>query len=690
MHRVDYNAPDYQSAVHREWEDFINYKDGSYSHARPEVLESWKRSRDANVNPHDIVSVLLSPEELNIKLNNSIGLMNIVRPYMRRLYDVVKGSGSYIVVSDRNGYLLDVIGDKEITYQGRTISKLVPGACRQESVAGTNAIGTAIALQRPIQLWGEEHYCERHKPFSCSGAPFYDENDNLMGVICVTLIKDYAHPHTLGMAMGAADSITREIRLNRALDNLEMISKQRNLIIENMTAGVFLLSPPDRISQVNTNALKMLGLAYEEVIGHNLFDFITIDNNRDLHKIRDFLHTERYNSEVNIVVYTHSMQVRRFNVSVNHVKDSDGNITAVLLRINRPEVIQKLVKRIEGYHAKYEFDDIIGNSTAMVKMKKDCIRAAGTDSNILILGSSGTGKELVAQSIHNASKVADGPFVAVNCAAIPNNLVESELFGYERGAFTGATKEGRPGKFELADGGTIFLDEIGDMPLDIQATLLRVIQTREVVRIGGTAPKPINIRIIAATNQDLESAVEEKAFRSDLYYRLNVFTVYMPSLIERGPGDIKLLADYFVANYNENKGRSIRISSEVYPILQGYGWPGNVRQLENVMERAINLADDDLITADLLPQKLRSEVYVSEPAFTQAVKDTPAQMGSGYVPVAPLPKAKENEKALLIQALTQTNGRVTETAQLLGMNRRTLYRRMDKLGIDPMEFRNKK
>lgn len=713
MQNHNFASKDYQNIVKEKWNHFICNMEDDYSMIRPEVLASWKRSRDANVNPHKLVTALLSPDELSMKLNASMELRTIARPYMRQLYSIVQGSGAYILLSDNKGFILDVIGDDDIVYQGESYSRLISGACRHERVAGTNAVGTTLELGKPTQLWGEEHYIEWHKVYACAGAPFYDMNDNLLGALTVTCKIEYAHPHTLGMVTCAADSITREIRLKSTLNSLELLSKQRNMIIENMSSGVLLLTADGTVTHANSVALNMLGLTSNSIVGHNLFDVISFDQPSSSDRKRGFFDTEHYNTEMGIIVYPRVVP-QKFNVSISHIKNSSDEVTDILVRFNHPEVIQKLVRRIEGHHAKYQINDIIGNSALMQRMKLEAERIARNESNVLILGESGTGKEMIAQSIHNASPVSNGPFVAINCAALPNNLVESELFGYERGAFTGANKEGRPGKFELADGGTIFLDEIGDMPLDVQATLLRVIQTKEVIRIGGNSPKKINIRIIAATNQDLLKAVEEKTFREDLYYRLNVFSIYAPPLRARGPEDIKLLADYFVETYNRNKNRCIRIQDNVYDILKNYHWPGNVRQLENAMERAINLADNDLITPELLPHQVLQHMYSaglhaetnilaaevpSSPAevlHTAAPKSDPSS-GSfppSYIPPATyssgvIPKASDNEKSLIEAALVQTHGQVTETAELLGMNRRTLYRRLTKFGLDPDQYRHR-
>ena len=230
-------------------------------------------------------------------------------------------------------------------------------------------------------------------------------------------------------------------------------------------------------------------------------------------------------------------------------------------------------------------------------------KAATTDSNVLILGDSGTGKELFAQSIHQASKFSNGPFVPINCGALPKGLIESELFGYERGAFTGASKEGKPGKFELANGGTIFFDEIGDMALDLQVVLLRALELKQITRIGAKYPMDINVRVIAATNRDITEDIKHKTFREDLYYRLNVFTVNIPPLYARDD-DVTLLTKYFLQQYNFRKNTNLKISPEVFSAIKKYKWPGNVRELENVLERTFNIASTGLITMDCLPENI--------------------------------------------------------------------------------------
>ena len=282
------------------------------------------------------------------------------------------------------------------------------------------------------------------------------------------------------------------------------------------------------------------------------------------------------------------------------------------------------------------------------------------NTTVLILGESGTGKELFAQSIHNASPRASRPFVAVNCGALPRNLVESELFGYEDGAFTGASRTGKPGKFELADGGTIFLDELGEMPMDAQVSLLRLLQNGEVTRIGGKSSRTVSVRVIAATNKNLEEAVRQHTFREDLYYRLNVFTLVLPPLRSR-MSDIELLAEHFLLKFAGSLGKDVRgFTPGALALLRRYQWPGNIRELENVMERLANIVRHPLVSEEDLPPQM---VTVRQPASPQG-----------------LLHSKEAET--ILETLRQTGGNIRAAAALLGVSRGGLYVKLRRLGID--------
>jgi DNA-binding NtrC family response regulator len=334
--------------------------------------------------------------------------------------------------------------------------------------------------------------------------------------------------------------------------------------------------------------------------------------------------------------------------------------------------------------AEFGFDSIIGNSRSMREMYSLMHSALGNDITVLIQGESGTGKELVAKAIHFNSPRREGPFIAVNCAAIPETLIESELFGHERGAFTGATAR-RLGQFEQANGGTVFLDEIGEMNTMAQAKLLRVLQEREIQRVGGTATIPVDVRIIAASHKDLRAAVDTGDFRDDLFYRIAVYPIPVPPLRDRAE-DIPKLADYLLRRYAGSLGKDIRaVSVGAMQKLLDYDWPGNVRELENVVQRGVVLTENDLLSAEALP------AYLSPPGEERAPAEDPREATPYSVESAPPSAAatapasslSEAEKQSIERALAQTANNIKQAADLLKVNRTTLYRKMKKHGLTP-------
>jgi len=322
----------------------------------------------------------------------------------------------------------------------------------------------------------------------------------------------------------------------------------------------------------------------------------------------------------------------------------------------------------EELRERYDFSNMVGGSGSMKQVYEQIAQVAGTNTSVLIRGESGTGKELIAHAIHYNSPRAKKPFVKVSCAALPDTLIESELFGYEKGAFTGAQSR-KLGRFELAEGGTLFLDEIGDLNLTTQVKLLRVIQEREFERLGSTETIKIKVRMITATNKDLEKAITEGTFREDLYYRLNVFTIFVPPLRERKP-DVMALADYFLEKYTKEHGKSIkRISTPAIDMLMSYHWPGNVRELENAMERAVLICDGNVIHAHHLPPTLQT-----------------AEASGTVVKVSLNEAIASYEKDLIQDALKTTRGNCSRAARLLSATERVLNYKVKKYAIDCGRF----
>lgn len=334
--------------------------------------------------------------------------------------------------------------------------------------------------------------------------------------------------------------------------------------------------------------------------------------------------------------------------------------------------------------SRYDVNSIVGQSKKILDLKESLLRVAAKNSNVLLLGDSGTGKELFAHAIHAASNRRYAQFVKVNCAAIPEHLLESELFGYSEGAFTGARKGGQLGKFEQAHLGTIFLDEIGDMPLYMQAKMLRVLQERELTPLGGGAPKMVDVRVVAATNCNLEHLVREGKFRQDLYYRLKVVTLSIPSLRERKE-DIRPLTMNFIQQFNEEFGLEVQgLSLEAREIIMRYDWPGNVRELRNVIESAFNLVTGPLILRDHLPEQL-SRMHTDSGIEASAAQDIGGYIRQrlGSAPLSEI--VDEFEKLLVEAAIEASHGNKLHAADLLGISRQWLYKKLHKYGADPGE-----
>ncbi|SHJ63315.1 regulatory protein, Fis family [Paramaledivibacter caminithermalis DSM 15212] len=356
----------------------------------------------------------------------------------------------------------------------------------------------------------------------------------------------------------------------------------------------------------------------------------------------------------------------QFNLSAYPLYDNKQNLRNVILVFKEIKKVRKLANKIMGRQAIYTFDKIIGRNKEFLQTMEFAKKIADSKSTILIMGESGTGKEIFAQSIHNHSNRCEEPFIALNCGAIPKNLIESELFGYEEGAFTGAKRGGQPGKFEIADGGTLFLDEIGEMPIDMQTRLLRVIEESTVNRIGSTDEIYINVRIIAATNKDLTEEVKKGNFRKDLFYRLNVLPLRLPPLRKR-KDDIPLLIEYFMDRISKRLNKKkVSISDAHMNRLMKYEWPGNVRELENFIELVINT---EYIPIDMNRNETRLEI--------KQILDNNNNVCY---------KLEHVEKEHIIKVLRKCKGNITLAARKLGIGRNTLYRKVNKYGIDCSEF----
>jgi transcriptional regulator with PAS, ATPase and Fis domain len=442
-------------------------------------------------------------------------------------------------------------------------------------------------------------------------------------------------------------------------------------ILESAYERIVVVDAQGYITMINQTYADFLGIKREEAIGRHVTE--VIENTR-MHIVAQTGVPEL--GQIQYIKGT-AMVCTRLPIEIDGkivgavgkaIFNDLGELNQLVEKVNslqkELEYYKDTLKIVHGSH--YTMKDIIGLSKEMQELKLVAYRVAQTGSTVLIRGESGTGKELFAQAIHEASPRRSGPFLKVNCAAIPENLLESELFGYEEGAFTGAKRGGRIGKFELAQAGTIFLDEIGDMPSNMQAKLLRVLQEKEIERVGGNKSIPINVRVIAATNRNLEDLLKRKVFREDLYYRLNVVELKIPALRDRRD-DIPYLVEYLLEKLARKMGISLpKIDKEALEILSDYHYPGNIRELENILERTLNFIDGDTITAASLPVYLKNSLGDSRvfPA-TVSLKD--------YL--------EEAEKIAIRRALEISKGNKNKAAQLLQMSRSNFYLKLEKYKI---------
>jgi sigma-54 dependent transcriptional regulator, acetoin dehydrogenase operon transcriptional activator AcoR len=625
------------------------------------IHRSHKRSEEFGIQKQTVASrKILTPVELKKILKENTELLDVTIPVMEELYEFLNGSGFIIILTDRNGCILEVNGDSEPLEEARKLN-MIRGAYMDEKSIGTNAMGTAISENCPVQVTATEHFISAFHKWTCSAAPIHDLSGEIAGVLNLTGSSRLVHPHTLGLVVEAVSAIENSINNASIQKQLHNSNQFAFSMMNNLAYGLFAMDLNDDILWVNDTACRSINIRRLHLINIPIDSIFT--NWKDVKE--KILRHEPYIDEEG-----------RFNIprlkekyifSAYLIRTKEGEIIGYLLAFREYSGILKMINQYAGHSTRYTFDDLVGESEATQELIRYCKTVARNPTTVLITGETGTGKEIIAQSIHHASPRHDAAFVAVNCGAISETLIESELFGYVEGAFTGAVKGGRPGKFELADNGTLFLDEIGEMPMDMQVKLLRTIQEKAVIRVGSDKPIPVNVRIIAATNKNLEEEVEARRFRLDLYYRLNVIEVKVPPLRDRRD-DIELLIHHFLKRKAAKFEIPIpEIRPEMMNLLISYDWPGNVRELENLMERAVIL-----------------EGNIPESSFVKSTGPAASTVDHTGEKTEPMPESwnlEDLEKTTIRMALNHFGNNVTRIAEALGLSRNTLYLKMKKYQI---------
>ena len=632
-----------------------------------EVVErSHQRSIEYGIQKEQIVSKkILSHEAANENIRKNDELIRNAIPLMKDLYDFLAGSGFILVLTDREGCILSIFGD-ESTLNAAEELNMVIGAYMDEKSIGTNAMGTAISENAPVQISAKEHFITAFHRWTCSAAPIHNVAEEIIGTLNLTGASSLVHPHTLGSVATAVRSIEFQIKNEAVQSKLLEANQYNNTIMNTISQGIVAVDFLGKINMVNNNFCSILKLTREALINEPIGNFV-----EEWNKISEYvLNGNNYqDEEVNLLIAGHK---EKYLLNANPIYSDKNNIIGMVLTFKEIQKIINLVNKYTGMRARYTFEDIIGESEEIKKLIKYAKQAADSSATILIEGESGTGKEVMAQAIHNYSARRDNGFVAINCGAIHKNLIESELFGYDEGAFTGAKKGGQPGKFELASEGTLFLDEIGEMPLELQVSLLRVLQEGYIMRVGGNKYIPVNVRIIAASNKDLKKEVEKGNFRQDLYYRISVIPIHIPSLRERKE-DIRLLANHFIKMKALKLGReNFDLDEDVMGWICQNEWIGNIRELENFIEKCLILDDrslDDGLAIDTI-----SECMIQQKA---AAHGSIEEYEGLFIC-----SLEELEKKSISILLKKFDNNISKVAKILDIGRNTLYLKMKKYKLN--------
>lgn len=639
------------------WESL--HKNGYYEGITlsEEVRQSWARSRSFGVDPYKPrCDVVLSSAELQERKKNNKALLEQATVMMKYLDQFMRDTNFVFFLEDSENYIISTLGEEK-ALEVAGYSNLVEGANWSEQVMGTNSGSLAVVLKKPIRLCRYENYC-RVTTFSHSAsAPIFNDEGDVIGVFGIASPYYMEDRYNLGIAVAAAKAIERQMALHKAYHNSEMANLHKTAIMESMSDGVLTLDREFRITHLNLVAARNLGIDYNHSIGRPIMELLYPGNDFFIDRI---IGKKRLSGEP--VIIKHKNGMVKAAISSTPLSDSNGKVLGTVIILQPMKQYKKLIERVSGARATITFADIIGKCAEFKHALMSAEIASKSNSNVLLQGESGVGKDMFAQAIHNASSRAREPFFAINCAALPRELISSELFGYEEGAFTGARKGGNPGKFELADQGTIFLDEIGEMPLDLQGSLLRLLEEGTVVRLGGREVIPVNVRIIAASNKNLLEEVKKGNFRLDLYYRLEVINIKIPPLRERVE-DIPELVHHFITTISPRLGKEITgITDRALEMLANYEWPGNIRELNNVIERAIYIATGSVLDVD----------HITIP-----------RQNSGVSSRKGLKTSKDAlEEQLIRNCLQKNNNNKTKAAEELGISRMTLYRKMAKYCIE--------
>ncbi|EEM47574.1 sigma-54-dependent Fis family transcriptional regulator [Bacillus cereus] len=603
------------------WKKFINEGVLDSNRINQRISESWHRCKQANVNPHmNKGQKVLSSHIFREQKKKSEIFLDIALPQIQNLRKTIDELQMMALLINPDGYVLSLSGNKQTLKRAKHIN-FIEGVKWTEAAVGTNAIGTALEIEEAIMISGTEHYSVASHSWSCAAAPIHNDDGKLIGILDFSCPIEFSHPYMLGMVTSIAHAIERECSIRVHQNELHLI--HRFLDVIDSDEQVVICNHRDVIVSASKSVRERI-------------------NNWSRMKLEELMH-HGLETKLEIPVYSNERMIGK----------------CMYLKENEQMNTYSALTFIKGI----TFPGVTGTSRAFQHTLEEIKLVSPTDASVYVCGETGVGKEYVARAIHENSPRKDGPFIAVNCGSLPKELIESELFGYAEGAFTGARRQGYKGKFEQANGGTLFLDEIGEVPPEMQVALLRVLQERTITPIGSSKEVPVNIRIITATHKDLLRLVEEGNFRQDLYYRLHVYPLYVPSLIER-----KEDIPYFIQHFCERKNWNVVFPKSICNQFSQHKWPGNIRELLNVLERIYILSQGREICEKQVALLIQTMMGNQQQLELQVENKTEHTLNF----------REKIQRDSMIEALQKTNGNVSLAAKLLDVPRSTFYKRMQK------------
>ncbi|HFT2184268.1 MULTISPECIES: sigma-54-dependent Fis family transcriptional regulator [Bacillus] len=603
------------------WKKFINEGVLDSNRINERISESWHRCKQANVNPHmNKGQKILSSNFFQDQKKKSEIFLDIAIPQIQNMRKTIDELQMMALLIDPDGYVLSLSGNKQTLKRAKHIN-FIEGVKWTEAAVGTNAIGTALEIEEAIMISGTEHYSVVSHSWSCAAAPIHNDDGKLIGILDFSCPIEFSHPYMLGMVTSIAHAIERECSIRVHQNELHLI--HRFLDVIDSDEQVVICNHRDVIVSASKSVRERI-------------------NNWSRMKLEELMH-HGLETKLEIPVYSNERMIGK----------------CMYLKENKQMNTYSALTFIKGI----TFPGVTGTSRAFQHTLEEIKLVSPTDASVYVCGETGVGKEYVARAIHENSPRKDGPFIAVNCGSLPKELIESELFGYAEGAFTGARRQGYKGKFEQANGGTLFLDEIGEVPPEMQVALLRVLQERTITPIGSSKEVPVNIRIITATHKDLLRLVEEGKFRQDLYYRLHVYPLYVPSLIER-----KEDIPYFIQHFCEQKNWNVVFPKSICNQFLQHTWPGNIRELVNALERIYILSQGREICEKQVALLIQTMMGNQQQLELQVENKTEHTLNF----------REKIQRDSMIEALQKTNGNVSLAAKLLDVPRSTFYKRMQK------------